>query len=379
MKKFLIAFALLLLFAVWYMNGTTTSNPASGPITVLPQPLAVDALQPAQPQPAAAIAQVEAARSQVTLTADAQALLAAQQQAQATATVQAQFVQQAVQANEAQATIEARAMLAAQQDAQATATNQAMFAQQAAQANEAKATVDTRAVLLVQQQAQATATAQAMQRESVTAVQAASASRQQSETLAWLIPIGAVIVFGVAVLLGTKHISGLIDRANERRSLKNRKLDLITTLLETHNETLALADDPAALPLLNLLTDGEGDNPGESFANLSLPIDTEILPAAVIPPNDDSLLPDQEEAREAAARHKLVMKLLRDAIGHTQVHSNHIPSALQLGWAANAWAIAVAILRPYGVETLPGDEGGTYLVGEYPTLQALYIAMGENT
>ena len=73
------------------------------------------------------------------------------------------------------------------------------------------------------------------------------------------------------------------------------------------------------------------------------------------------------------------MKLLRDAIGHTQEHSNHIPSAVQLGWAANAWAIAVAILRPYGVETLPGDEGGTYLVGEYPTLQALYIAMGEST
>ena len=275
MKKFVLAFALLLLFVVWYMNGTTTSNPASGPITVLPQPLAVDALQQAQQQQAAVTAQDDAVRVQ--LTADAQALLAAQQQAQATATVQAQFVQQAVQANEAQATIEARAMLAAQQDAQATATNQAMFAQQAAQANEAKATVDTRAVLLVQQQAQATATAQAMQRESVTAVQAASASRQQSETLAWLIPIGAVIVFGVVVVLGTKYISGLIDRSNERRSLKNRKLDLITTLLETHDETLAFVDDPAAQPLLNLLTDGEGDNPGEAFANLSLPIDTEIL------------------------------------------------------------------------------------------------------
>ena len=378
MKKFLIAFALLLLFAVWYMNGTTTSNHASGPITVLPQPLAVDALQQTQQQQAAVTAQDDAVRVQ--LTADAQALLAAQQQAQATATVQAQFVQQAVQANEAQATIEARAVLAAQQDAQATVTNQAMFAQQAAQANEAKATVDTRAVLLVQQQAQATTTAEAMQRESVTAVQAASASRQQSETLAWLIPIGAVIVFGVAVVLGTKYISGLIDRANERRSLKNRKLDLITTRLETHDETLALVDDPAVQPLLNLLTDGEGANPGEAFANLSLPIDTEVLPAAVILPLDDDPLPlDQEEAREAAARHKLVMKLLRDAIGHTQEHSNHIPSAVQLGWAANAWAIAVAILRPYGVETLSGDEDGTYLVGEYPTLQALYIAMGENT
>jgi chemotaxis protein histidine kinase CheA len=375
MKKFLIAFALLLLFIVWYMNGTTTSNPASDSSAA--QPRSADTALPQVQQQAAVTAQVDAARAQVT--ADAQALLAAQQQAQATATVQAQFVQQAVQANEAQATIEARAMLAAQQDAQATATNQAMFAQQAAQANEAKATVDTRAVLLVQQQAQATATAEAMQRESVTAVQAASASRQQSETLAWLIPIGAVIVFGVVVVLATKYISGLIDRANERRSLKNRKLDLITTLRETHDETLAFVGDPAAQPLLNLLSNGEGYDSGEPFASLSSPIAAEVPPAMVIPPDGDPLPPDQEEAREEAARHKLVMKLLRDAIGHTQVHSNHIPSAVQLGWAANAWAIAVAILRPYGVETLPGDEGGTYLIGEYPTLQALYIALGENT
>jgi len=372
MKKVLIVFALLLLFAVWYANGTTTSNPASGPSTVSPQPAAADALQQVQQQSAAVTAQGDAARAQQA--ADAQTLLAAQQQAQATATIQAQFVQQAVQANEAQATIEARAVLLTQQQAQATATNQAMSAQQVAQANEAKATFDAQSVLLIQQQAQATATTEAMQRESVTAVQAASASRQQSETLAWLIPIGAFIVFGVVVVLGTKYAGGLIDRSNERRSLKNRKLDLITTRLETHNETLPFVDDPAAQPLLNLLTDGE------AFASLSLPIDAETLPAPVILPLDDPLLPDQEEAREEAARHKLVMKLLRDAIGHTtQVHSNHIPSAVQLGWAANAWAIAVAILRPYGVETLPGDEGGTYLVGEYPTLQALYIAMWENT
>jgi len=97
----------------------------------------------------------------------------------------------------------------------------------------------------------------------------------------------------------------------------------------------------------------------------------------VILSNGDPRLPDRAEAREEAARCKLVMKLLRDAIGHTQTHSNRIPSAAQLGWPTRAWAIAVAILRPYGVETLEGSEGGTYLVGEYPTLQALYIAMGE--
>ena len=180
-------------------------------------------------------------------------------------------------------------------------------------------------------------------------------------------------------MLGAKYIGGLIDRANERRSLENRKLALITTLFETHNETLVFVDDPAARPLLNMPADGEGYDPGETFASLSSPIDAEVPPAIVILSNGDPLPPDRAEAREEAARCKLVMKLLRDAIGHTQTHSNRIPSAVQLGWAARAWAIAVAILRPYGVETLPGDEGGTYLVGQYPTLQALYIALGENT
>jgi hypothetical protein len=216
-----------------------------------------------------------------------------------------------------------------------------------------------------------------MQREGVTAVQAASASRQQSETLSQLIPIGAVIAFGLVLVLGAKYIGGLIDRANERRSLENQKLALITTLFKTHNETLVFVDDAAPWPRLNMPADGEVYDPGETFASLSSPIDAEAPPAIVILSNGDPLLPDQAEAREEAARCKLAMKLLRDAIGHTQTHSNRIPSAAQLGWPARAWAIAVAILRPYGVETLQGSEGGTYLVGQYPTLQALYIAMGE--
>ncbi len=376
MKKVLVVSALLLLLVAWYMNGNLASNPAfdSGAAS---QPSSADyALQQAQQQVAATAQVMAAAYTQPALTADAQAMLAAQQQAQATATAQAQFAQQAAQVIEAKATTDARAVLLVQQQAQTAATEQAMIVQQAAQVIEAKATVDARAVLLVQQQAQATATAEAMQRESVTAVQAADASRQQSETLSWLIPIGVVIVFGVVVVLGVKYIGGLIDRTNERRSLKNRRLDLTTTLFETHNETRAFVDEAAPLPQLLMPTD-EIYDPGEAGTSLSSSIDAAAPPAMAILPNGDPLLPDQAETREEVARCKLAMKLLRAAIGHTQTHSNRIPSAVQLGWAANAWAVAVAILRPYGVETLPGSEGGTYLVGQYPTLQALYIAMGE--
>ena len=329
---------------------------------------------------------MDAARAQ--LTADAQVMLADQQQAQATAMVQVQLTQQVVQANEAKATLDARAVLLAQQNIQATATEQAQAAQQAAQSIEAKATVDARGVLLVQQQAQATATAEAMQREGVTAKLADSNSRVQSDTMLFLIPLGAVIVFGLVLVLGVKYISGLIDRANEKRRLENHKLALITAMFKPHDETVVFVDVPAALPLLNSPADeaaadkvaadeaaaDEDYDPGEAFASL----DAEP-PALVILSNNDPRLPDRAEDREEAARCKLVMRLLRDAIGHTQAHSNHIPSAIQLGWPTRAWAVAVAILRPYGVETLQGgqSQSGTYLLGQYSTLQALYIAIGE--
>ena len=402
MRYFLTLSALGLLLAACDVNRTLTSNPASGDSAASQQRSADNALQQAQQQQAAAstsaaretaqaqaddnaralaaaaTAQViDAERARLALTADAQAMLVAQQQAQATATVQAQFAQQIAQTIEAKATIDARAVLLAQQQAQTTATDQAMLAHQAVQTIEAKATVDARAVLLVQQQAQATATAEAMRREGIAAVLADSDSRVQSETMLLLIPIGAVIAFGLVLVLGAKYIGGLIDRANERRSLENQRLALITTLFKTHNETVVFVDDAAPRPRLNMPADGEVYDPGDAFASHSSLIEAEDLPAIVILSNGDPRLPDRAEAREEAARCKLAMKLLRDAIGHTPTYSNRIPSAAQLGWPARAWAIAVAILRPYGVETLQGSEGGTYLVGPYSTLQALYIAMGE--
>jgi hypothetical protein len=45
-----------------------------------------------------------------------------------------------------------------------------------------------------------------------------------------------------------------------------------------------------------------------------------------------------------------------------------------LGWSAEVWTQAVRLLWRY-VETQPGK--GTYLTGEYATLQELYFAVGE--
>ena len=282
----------------------------------------------------------------------------------------------------AQALDVARAQLAMTADAaNFPSTEAAMVAQQTVQAIEAKATVDARAMLLAQQQAQATATAEAMQREGVTAEQVASASQRQRELMSWLIPIAAAIAFGLVLLLGAKFISGMIDAANERRSLENHRLALLGTLFEAPTETIIFADDPQigfTTPQLLEGPDNSNDyDTSVSIASTATMIDTEAPPVIVILSHGDKMLADRAEAREEIARCKLAMKLLRDAINHVGAQSNRIPPAAQLGWPSGAWTIAVAILRPYGVEILQGIDGGTYLVGQYPTLQALYIAIGE--
>jgi len=156
---------------------------------------------------------------------------------------------------------------------------------------------------------------------------------------------------------------------------------MLGTLFEATTETIVFADDPqtgfATPPLLNTPDNSKGYDTSGSVASHAPMIDTEAPPVIVILSNGDKMLADRAEAREEVARCKLTMKLLRDAINHVGAQSNRIPTAAQLGWPAGAWTIAVAILRPYGVEILQGIDGGTYLVGQYPNLQALYIAIGE--
>jgi chemotaxis protein histidine kinase CheA len=394
----MILLAMALMIAACSTSDTfVTSEPGSDNSAASQKARADYAMQQAQQLEADAhaaavneTAQARAANGVLALaaTATAQALGVARAQLAMTAnaanfpsTQSAMFAQQTAQAIEVQATADARAMLLAQQQAQATATAQAMSAQQTAQAIEAKATIDARAMLLAQQQAQATATAQAMQRAGVTAEQVASASQRQSELMSWLIPIVAAIAFGLVLLLGAKFIGGMIDAANERRSLENQRLALLGTLFEAPTETIVFADDPhtgfATPQLLNTPDNGKGYDTSGSVASHVPMIDTEAPPAIVILSNGDKMLADRAETREEAARCKLAMKLIRDAINHVGAQSNRIPPAAQLGWPAGAWTIAVAILRPYGVEIRQGIDGGIFLVGQYPTLQALYIAIGE--
>lgn len=288
----------------------------------------------------------------------------------------------AAAANETAQAHGALAAMATADAASFSSTQSAVFAQQTSQAIEAKATIDAQAILLAQQQAQVNATAQAMQREGLAAEQAARASQRQSELISWLIPIVAAITFGLVLLLGTKLFGGMIDAANERRSLENQRLALLGTLFEAPSETIVFADEPqlgfTTPHLLDTAGNGIGyETSGSVSTSLAPLIDTEASPVIVMLSSNDKLLADRAEVREEAARYKLAMKLIRDAINHVGAQSNRIPQPAQLGWPVGAWTIAVAILRPYGVEILHGLDGGIYLVGQYPTLQSLYIAIGE--
>lgn len=367
MKPFLVVVALLalaLIIASCFVNGTILPSASVSDYSnsaASKQSRADDAMQQAQQQEANA----NAASANETAQAEAADRLRALAVA---ATDQALGV--------------ARAQLAMTADAANFSSTQAVVsAQQTAQAVEAKATVDARAMLLAQEQARATATAQAMQHERLIAEQVANTSQRQREFISWLIPLVSVIVFGVVLLLGAKFISGMIDSVNEQRSLENKRLALLATLFLAPTETIVFADHPhkefATLRLIGSPDSGNGYDTSGSSAGPEPVIDSEEPPVIVILSTGEKMLADSAEAREEAARCKLAMKLLRDAINHVGAQSNRIPPAAQLGWPAGAWTIAVAILRPYGVEILPGADGGTYLVGQYPNLQALYITIGE--
>lgn len=292
-------------------------------------------------------------------------MLLAKQQAQTLATAQAVEAQQTAQAIAVQGTNDARTMLLVQQQAQTTATAQAMSAQQTAQAQVAQTT------------------AHAMQLEGVTAIQAAGNSQRQNEWLGWLIPVVVAIVLGVALFLGAKFTGGKIDAANEERRSRNiQRLALPGVLYDTLTETIVFVDDPeTGFPTPQMIfthDNGQSYDTSSPLVGHSTVIDTEARPVTVMQSPEDEIFAGRAELREEAARHKLAMKLIRAAINHIGAQSNRIPPASQLGWLAGPWTIAVAILRPYGVEILPGEDGGTYLVGQFPTLQALYLAIGES-
>lgn len=264
------------------------------------------------------------------------------------------------------ATARAAEALAGQveQQAQATQSAQERFLRRTAEAVSLEATrqaihiESTRQALAVQEQAYAlTATAQALER---LAAQEEKIQRRDELTRT------AMLVFLLLILLalGSVFVALVWKAGNQWIEWQSRRRQLI----ESRAGTLLLVAENAppvrvqviqpAPPMPLPITGGVED----------MSTETEPIPCSV----NGELVGFIQRRDEPEKR--LAMRLLRESIQAVGARSNRIPGWRELGWSAEVWTQAVRLLRRY-VETQPGK--GTYLAGEYPTLQDLYFAVGE--
>uniref|UniRef100_A0A7C4Q659 Uncharacterized protein n=1 Tax=Bellilinea caldifistulae TaxID=360411 RepID=A0A7C4Q659_9CHLR len=260
------------------------------------------------------------------------------------------------------ATAQAAEALAGQVEEQARATQAAQETslRQTAEAVRLEATrqavsleATKQALAIAEQAYQMTATAEAVRRQ---AEREAQAQRQEGilQLLALLILLVTLLALGGVVVV-------LVWRAgNEWIAWQSRRRQLV----ESRAGTLLLVAENAPpvrvqviQPALPARLPDEGD---ES--------ETEPIPYSV----DGKLVGFIQ--RRADPHKRLVLRLLRESIQTVGAQSNRIPGWRELGWSAEVWTQAVRLLSRY-VETQPGK--GTYLTGEYETLQALYYAVGE--
>jgi hypothetical protein len=260
------------------------------------------------------------------------------------------------------ATAQAAEALAGQVEEQARATQSAQETslRQTAEAVRLEATrqavsveATKQALALAEQAYQMTATAEAVRRQ---AEREAQAQRQEGllQLLALLILLLTLLALGGVVVV-------LVWRAgNEWIAWQSRRRQLVESRAGT---LLLLAGNapPVRVQVIQpALPTGLPDEGDES--------ETEPIPYSV----DGELVGFIQ--RRADPHKRLALRLLRESIQAVGAQSNRIPGWRELGWSAEVWSQAVRSLSRY-VETQPGK--GTYLTGEYATLQELYYAVGE--
>ncbi|MFZ6018636.1 MAG: hypothetical protein ACOYXO_03430 [Chloroflexota bacterium] len=264
------------------------------------------------------------------------------------------------------ATAQAAEALAGQVEGQARATQSAQESalRQTAEAVSLEATRQavqfegTRQALAAQEQTyQLTATAQAVER---IAAQEEQARRREEMTQV----VALVFLLLILLALGSVLVALVWKAGNQWIEWQSRRRQLI----ESRAGTLLLVAENAppvrvqviqpALPARVPVTDTDED----------IPTDTEPIPYSV---NGELVGFIQ---RRADPEKRLALRLLRESIQAVGAKSNRIPGWRELGWSAEVWTQAVRLLWRY-VETQPGR--GTYLSGEYATLQDLYFAVGE--
>ncbi len=263
------------------------------------------------------------------------------------------------------ATAQAAEALAGQVEEQARATQSAQETslRQTAEAVRLEATrqavsveATKQALALAEQAYQMTATAEAVRRQ---AEREAQAQRQEGllQLLALLILLLTLLALGgVVVVLVWRAGNEWIAWQSRRRQLVESRAGTLLLVAGNAPPVRVQVIQPALPARLPVLDEEESES------------ETEPIPYSV----DGELVGFIQ--RRADPHKRLALRLLRESIQAVGAQSNRIPGWRELGWSAELWSQAVRLLSHY-VETQPGK--GTYLTGEYATLQELYYAVGE--
>jgi len=274
--------------------------------------------------------------SNATWQADPAALRATAQAAEALAR-QAEEHAQAVQLTQAadiRRTAEAVSLVVTQQAIAVEATRQAL--------------------LLAEQTYRLTATAEAIQQQA----EQEAHIRQRDELMQWFVMAILLVILlalgGVAILLVWKAGTEWIAWQSRRRQLVESRAGTLLLLAENAPPVRVQVIQPSLPPVVR-----EEDETESELEPIPYSVNGRLVGFI---------------HRQSDPQRRLVMRLLRESIQAVGAQSNRIPGWRELGWSAETWTTAIRLLWRY-VETQPGK--GTYLTGEYQTLQDLYFAVGE--
>ncbi len=288
--------------------------------------------------------------------ADPQSLRATAQAFSQMAEAYNRLAGQTEQAYQAQATQTAQAYQVTAQYLDLRATQQAV-----------DATATANAMLLAVQSYQATATLQALERKAREEQHAAEVTRQRAvvqsilETAIVFLALAALVVLFFVFLY--RLLDAYVRWQETRRSIMISPIGVLVVRRDgmppVHVEVLKPKPE---LP------------PGKDTETRDERGDLDWIPYRVGDQIMGFVKPEWRQKGEDPNR-RLVLRLLREAIQKAGGNADHIPGWRELGWPAETWTRAVALLRPY-VHPVPGRGGGTFLVGEYRTLAELYTALG---
>ena len=266
------------------------------------------------------------------------------------------------------ATAQAAEALAGQVEGQARATQSA---QESALRQTAEALIfestrqavqfeSTRQALAVQEHTyQLTATAQAVERTAAQEEQARRADELTRTVLLVFLLLILLALGSVLVALVWKAGNQWIEWQSRRRQLIESRAGTLLLVAENAPPVRVQVIQPA-LPARLPIADTDED----------VLTDTEPIPYSV----NGELVGFIQRPGAADPSRRLVLRLLRESIQAVGAQSSRIPGWRELGWSAEVWTQAVRLLSRY-IETQPGR--GTYLTGEYASLQELYFAVGE--